>query len=473
MVRLLLDAGADPNARKNRGATPLIDASQENHRNPAVLETLIEGGADPNVFDDGQYSPLHWAASRSVSPDAIEVLIACGADPNARGVSGFSPLHMALENNVSVWGSPYEKWSIPAALIRGGADPNQQNLYGSTALHAAVVYFTSLAIYEILIEGGADTGIRNGDGRTPLRAMRQKKDQPETVAFLKVVEAAQNRRKAAGDGQSARWRRFNTAAFFRRAGVGDVRSCLRDGADPNARCGRGQTVLYNAAASADPAVIEALIEAGAEVDARNDCGNTPLHEAARVSSAPAVIEALIAAGADPDARNRIGATPLHKAAGRIPGTPSVIGVLARAGADADARTVDGYTPLLIAALNCRDPAVIEALLAAGADPDLQGGDDRTALHVALWYNVSVTGGSGRQGIPQALVRAGTDPNIQNDSDFTAMHMAAHWCQNPEIFAILMAAGADLGIRNRHGDTAFSDLSRNHPEVVEALGLSET
>jgi len=56
---------------------------------------------------------------------------------------------------------------------------------------------------------------------------------------------------------------------------------------------------------------------------------------------------------------------------------------------------------------------------------------------------------------------------------TAMHMAALRCQNPEIFATLVAAGADLGIRDGYGKTAFSVLSRNHPEVFETLGLSET
>ena len=56
-------------------------------------------------------------------------------------------------------------------------------------------------------------------------------------------------------------------------------------------------------------MIEVLLAAGADVEARNDNDSTPLHNAARNNEALAVIQALLAAGADVEARKRPWHTP--------------------------------------------------------------------------------------------------------------------------------------------------------------------
>ena len=53
----------------------------------------------------------------------------------------------------------------------------------------------------------------------------------------------------------------------------------------------------------------------ADVESRDDIGDTPLHFAAGFSDNPAVIDVLVAAGADVESRDDIGLTPLHRAAG--------------------------------------------------------------------------------------------------------------------------------------------------------------
>lgn len=98
---------------------------------------------------------------------------------------------------------------------------------------------------------------------------------------------------------------WNTGEFFERADAADILRCLREGADANARDEQGWTPLLRAAAfSKTPEVLTALPRNGADPNARDADGVTPLHAPARFSKAvPAVAQALLDAGADPAARD--------------------------------------------------------------------------------------------------------------------------------------------------------------------------
>ena len=105
------------------------------------------------------------------------------------------------------------------------------------------------------------------------------------------------------------------------------------------------TPLHRAAMfSTTPAIVTALVKAGADVNARAENGWTPLH-AAGTSKTPAIVTALVKAGADVNARNENGGwTPLHVAAGNST-TPAAVTVLVKAGAEVNARDENGATPL--------------------------------------------------------------------------------------------------------------------------------
>ena len=99
--------------------------------------------------------------------------------------------------------------------------------------------------------------------------------------------------------------------------------------------------LHRVAASGTPAVVAALLNAGADLEARNNVGSTPLHRVA-ASGTPAVVAALLDAGADVKKRNTEGWTPLHMAAAR--GTPALVEALLDAGADPSATDAEGCCP---------------------------------------------------------------------------------------------------------------------------------
>ena len=93
----------------------------------------------------------------------------------------------------------------------------------------------------------------------------------------------------------------------------------------------------------EAAVFAALLEAGADPNARDKDDRTPLHSAARSNGNEAVVAALLEAGADPNARDKDDRTPLHSAA-RSNGNPAVFAALLEAGADLKARDEEGKLP---------------------------------------------------------------------------------------------------------------------------------
>jgi truncated hemoglobin YjbI len=124
---------------------------------------------------------------------------------------------------------------------------------------------------------------------------------------------------------------------------------------------RGQTLLHEAAMAGDAELASVLIRAGADRDAREAEGHTPLYRA----STAEVARVLLAAGATADvASGPTRGTPLHQAARR--GYVSVAEALLDHGATIDARDAKGHTPLR-RAVNCRQLPMVRLLMQRGAD----------------------------------------------------------------------------------------------------------
>ena len=107
-----------------------------------------------------------------------------------------------------------------------------------------------------------------------------------------------------------------------------------------------QSHLSEAARGNDIKAVQWLLANGAEVNAKDDDGDTPLHLAARRNSSEAAA-VLLANGAEVNAKNNAGETPLHAAA--FWNSSEAAAVLLANGAEVNAKNIDGFTPL--------DPAI--------------------------------------------------------------------------------------------------------------------
>ena len=229
---------------------------------------------------------------------------------------------------------------------------------------------------------------------------------------------------------------WNTQEFFETATVEDVTACLAAGADVAARNENDNTPLHWAAQfNENPAVIEALLAAGADLQAPNEDGNSPLYVAIfneNTAVPETLIEVLLAATDVTAWEDGRGRTFLHYVGAY--GDPAAIEALLAAGAD-------------VAATVNEDPAVVQVLLAAGAD----------VAAVAAWYDGGITPlhlvarNNADPAVLEVLLAAGADPNARASVGFTPLHGAAQFNENPAVVEALLAAGANVREDDDFGD----------------------
>jgi ankyrin repeat protein len=156
--------------------------------------------------------------------------------------------------------------------------------------------------------------------------------------------------------------------------------------DERARDGRA-TALMTAAGHSHSLTVKALLEHGADPNARDAYGYTALHRAAQVGS-PEMLSALLAHGARVDTRGKGGATPLHVAAHA--GRADIVQLLLEGGADPNvAEASESYTPLHYAAA-AGDTKMVRLLLEHGANVNAQAYGCRTPFAMAAAANALET-----------------------------------------------------------------------------------
>ncbi len=354
IVKMLLDRGTDPNAReKTNGETALMWAASQNH--PEAVKTLLARGADANarstayqyktdrfglegvvtILPKGSLTPLMFAA-RDGGPAAAKALAEGGATVNLTDPDGTSALVLAIING---------HYDTASVLLDAGADPNLADSAGMAPLYAAVDMSSLIEIY-------GRPRQKTNDKMTALELMTKLIDKGAKVnATLKA--ATLQRAHTPGDRNMGE----GTTPLMRAARNGDAAAMgllLARGADPNmqqkskvtalilaAGLGRGLGVFNDefATEAQQLEAVKVLLDRKVDLNVATDTGQTALHYAALTMDS--VVEILAKNGANVNAKDNKGLTPLDMASGKGgPGRagaaaqprPSTIALLRRLGA---------------------------------------------------------------------------------------------------------------------------------------------
>lgn len=257
------------------------------------------------------------------------------------------------------------------------------------------------------------------------------------------------------------------------------------------------TPLLVAASVGNQKMVELLVHAGAEVDAKNNFGHTAMHYAiawrdfdmirtlidalanvndtskvkmgqsalhlAFESNDPAFVEYLLSRGADVNVKNKKGVTPLQ-----LLGVDSnhsshvrVAEILLENGADVNARGSDGKTLLLRMIEKQACVGIVELLLKFGADVNARDESGETALLKAIR--------NGDVEVVRQLINRGSDVNGVDGSGSTIMHYACRNDASVEIIKLLVKNGADVNVIDHRGLIPLFSL--NHPKASENSRMS--
>ncbi len=156
----LLDGGADPN-KPEYGFTPLQEAVISGSARDVKL--LLDHGADVNARDESGKTALMMSSISGTDKDAkdkVKLLIASGAGVNAADTNGNIALSSAMENSGSL--------EIADILVASGADVNAADSKGHSLLLNAIMSDVSPKYIEYLLTKGANPNLKDKDGVTPV-----------------------------------------------------------------------------------------------------------------------------------------------------------------------------------------------------------------------------------------------------------------------------------------------------------------
>src|SRR5262245_61913948 len=172
-VRLLVDRGADVNASSNLGHTALELAAMSDG-SAEIVRLLLARGANPKAVDKIMMSTLH-AATYGNDTDSIRQLVAAGADIDTGDIRGFTPLMYASQNGNLDAAKLLLAKGAKANAVSAPPGPFNAVKNGLIQLGSATPLFLAstlgpLDLVKTLITAGANVNVKDVRGMTPFMA---------------------------------------------------------------------------------------------------------------------------------------------------------------------------------------------------------------------------------------------------------------------------------------------------------------
>ncbi len=327
LERFLVEQGADLDIRMDERYTPLHFSAEYGFEDSVAL--LLENGVDVSSRTDvARWTPLHFACLNA-HLGVVRMLCEHGAEIDALDGMNRTPLHLAaISGDVSV----------VTELVRHGADTSLQDKDGNTPLHHAVTVGNRKMLQQLVRAAPTDLDLDNAFGRTPLQ-IAMGLGRPELAKLLAVqppggtaestFEGIDDAVKAAlltgvpeGEikARRAEVERYLKAGerplhiVAREGSAGAAQKILAaDASELTARDKYGYLPIHIAANMGHAGLVASFVDHGVPVgDQTNTAKWSPLHFAASGGHVD-VVEVLLAAQADAEAKDGNGRTALDVA----------------------------------------------------------------------------------------------------------------------------------------------------------------
>ena len=442
VVRLELEAGTDDDECNELSThRPLYVAC--NHGSAEILDLLLSRISTPLTLA----SNLFRIAVRNSSVDVVDVLLKHTADVDNRNVVLGKAVLCALQR-LNCLQHKTDKTSIDdkdlqllRSLVDAGADVTVSTSHGQCPLHIAC----SLGLCEVIrlfLQHGANCNQMMHDGTTALRIACEK----QNVAAVELLLSS-GARVLIKEDHFNRYYKYHS---------------------------RTQTpLLLLAAKNDDNAIVQMLLEHGANVGVRDRRESTALH----VATTSAVMTTLLNAGADVNAVNKRLETPLYVLCSARTPDAHLVELLLESGANPNAYSQN--LPLYVACKN-NEIEIVQLLLARGAGVNIVSTDSRLGSQpfATPLSPLGIACKSGTSDMMTELLRKGASTEFADESGETALHFTVrsitHSCSEPSaIVNLLVQYGASVNTVTKQGETPlYLACERGLSGIVKQLIESE-
>lgn len=500
IVNALIEKGVDVKAKDDVDGCMAIHLAAANGKNDVINILLDVDASNINDVDNRGNTPLHWASMKDRA-DTVSLLIENGADIEAKDIDNWTALHYA---------AAFASLQTVEALVDNGADKNSLTKDGNIPVNYAKdeTIKTYLSGGKI---GREDTEevVEEETKETAADETAENTETSETITEDELnneLDTTQNGSIVDPTVVDLDPKQLELLIAVKNNDIIAVNALLKENVNPNFVDEEGYSPLHRAVLNNNLDVVNVLLSYKdidteiklpyeASVDNWYLGGATPLLVASYTGNAD-IVNALIEAGSDIRAKDDIdGATTIHIASAN--GNNEVINILLNKDNtlinEADSMK---DTPLHWASIK-NQTDTISLLLANGADTKLTNSDGNTVLHYAAMYGdvntvnvlleadsslASVENNEGITPIYYAIVVSDNDIlssiitngqidiNKKDSLGYTPLHYAANYGNMEAVVLLVEEFNADKTIVNDDNFTA-SDIAANNSyyTIVEYLG----